>query len=250
MSVHPLPTQGLFHFDAPYRLYRPVQLGWSPEEPAPGGSVVWFMSAVGDIYPELEWLRSRPDWLPLFVILPQPDDILPIAPILRGVPDLRPRAVIPSAGQGLGSALTTLLAAPPRSLPVAVADYLELAGMVPDEPSRKMVREVFGAAPQINSIERLAARMCQSRRTLGRFFQERGLPVPSHWLQFARLLHVAVQIQNTSLNINRIAARFGYTDGFTMSNSMKRLTGYRPSFIREHLGWEWIVQAWVRRENS
>lgn len=250
MPIHSLPTQGLFHFNAPYNDYCPVQLGWSLTQPEPGGSVVWFMAAVANIYPELEWLRARPGCLPLFVVLPEPEHILPIAPILRGIPDLRPKAVIPSAGHGLGTALRALLAAPPRTLPVAVADLLELDGMVPDQASRQVIQEVFSAAPQISSIERLAARMCQSRRTLGRFFQERDLPVPSHWLQFARLLHVAIQIQNTRLNINRISARFGYTDGFTMSNSMKRLTGYRPSFIREHLGWEWIVQAWIRKEKS
>ncbi len=248
MPVQPLPTQGLYRFDAPYLDYEPIQLGWTPEEPAPGGSVVWFMAPVGDIYPELEWVRSRPDGLPLFIILPQPEEILPLAPILRSVPDLRPRAVVPGAGHGLGTALQTLLAAPPRILPVAVADLLEMEGMVPDAESRRMVEHLFGAAPRISSIEDLAAQLCQSRRTLGRFFQERDLPVPSHWLQFARLLHVAIQIQNTRLNINRISARFGYTDGFTMSNSMKRLTGYRPSFIRRHLGWEWIVKAWIRRE--
>ncbi len=33
-----------------------------------------------------------------------------------------------------------------------------------------------------------------------------------------------------------------------MSNSMKRLTGYRPTFVREHLGWEWLVHAWLEAE--
>jgi hypothetical protein len=33
-----------------------------------------------------------------------------------------------------------------------------------------------------------------------------------------------------------------------MSNQMKRLIGYRPSDIRACLGWEWIVEAWLRRE--
>jgi hypothetical protein len=33
-----------------------------------------------------------------------------------------------------------------------------------------------------------------------------------------------------------------------MSNQMKRMIGYRPTEVREHLGWEWIVEAWLRRE--
>ena len=107
---------------------------------------------------------------------------------------------------------------------------------------------IFASAPQVSSIEQLARNLCQSRRTLGRFFNDRQLPVPSHWLQFARLLHVAVHLQNTSATINRVSSRFGYPDGFTMSNSMKRLTGYRPSFVRDHLGWEWLIHAWLREE--
>ncbi len=248
MRRETLPRQGLFRFCPPYRSYEPVQLGWSPHEPEPGGSAVWFMAPEGSIYPELEWVRARPAWLPLFIVLPQPEDIASIASILRHIPDTRPRAVIPSAGRGLAHALGTLLASPPTALPAAVADQLEDSGVVQDEATREVVETIFSAAPHVSSIDRLAARMCQSRRTLGRFFQERDLPVPSHWLQFARVLHVAIQIQNTRLSINRVSVRFGYSDGFTMSNAMKRLTGYRPTFIREHLGWEWIVEAWIRGE--
>lgn len=248
--MHPdrLPDHGLFTFRPHYQSYEPVELGWTPEAPQPGGSAVWFMSATGNIYPELDWVRSRPSWLPLFIVLPRPEDIPAIAPVLRQVPDLRPRGVIPSTGRGLAAALRVLLAAPPRALPIAVADQLEDAGMVPDDACREIVETIFASAPHVPSIDLLAARMCQSRRTLGRFFQERDLPVPSHWLQFARILHVAIQIQNTRLNIHRISVRFGYTDGFTMSNSMKRLTGYRPTFVREHLGWEWLVEMWIRGE--
>jgi hypothetical protein len=29
---------------------------------------------------------------------------------------------------------------------------------------------------------------------------------------------------------------------------MKRMIGYRPTEVRNLLGWEWIVEAWLRRE--
>jgi hypothetical protein len=29
---------------------------------------------------------------------------------------------------------------------------------------------------------------------------------------------------------------------------MKRLTGFRPTDVRQRLGWEWVVEAWLRRE--
>jgi hypothetical protein len=29
---------------------------------------------------------------------------------------------------------------------------------------------------------------------------------------------------------------------------MVRLTGYRPSHVRRYLGWEWLLEAWLRQE--
>jgi AraC-like DNA-binding protein len=249
MQPDPSRTRGLYLFRPPYTRCEPVDPNWTSEPFTPGTALVWFMAPVGDIYPELQRVSDRPHWLPLFIVLPEPEDILPIAGILRVVPDLNPRGVLPSAGRGFTAALHALLAAPPSTLPTAVGDQLEAAGFI-DREDRARVEPIFAAAPSVSSIERLASTMCQSRRTLGRFFQTRGLPVPSHWLQFARILHVAIQIQNTHTNLNRVSARFGYTDGFTMSNSMKRLTGYRPSFVREHLGWEWLLAAWIRKERG
>lgn len=239
---------GLYLFRHPYRTCEPVALDWRPAALMPGAAVVWFMAPVGDVWPERDWLADRPAGLPFFIVLPEPEDILPLAPILRSVPDLGPRGVLPAAGPGTERALRTLLGAAPLSLPESATDQLARLGVLTDDDAHARVQTIFASAPYVANIEDLARNLCQSRRTLGRFFRERDLPVPSHWLQFARLLHVAVHLQNTSAAINRVAARFGYPDGFTMSNAMKRLTGYRPSFVRERLGWEWIVRAWVRKE--
>lgn len=248
MEAHPVPGPGLHLFEAPYRACRRISLGWSPEPLLPGAAVAWFMAPTAEVYGELEWIRSRPLSVPFFLVLPEPEDIRPLAGILRHIPPLRPKGVLPSAGSGTLSALQTLLAAPPNALADAVSDHLIDLGIVRDGETRARIETIFATAPHVSSIEKLAHQMCQSRRTLGRFFNARGLPVPSHWLQMARLLHVAIQLQNTRTNINRVSTRFGYPDGFTMSNSMKRLTGFRPTFVRDHLGWEWIIQAWLRRE--
>ena len=248
MTPHTDCPRGLYLFRSPYTSYEPIDLGWSPDPLQPGGSLVWFMAPTASVYAEMEWVGDRPRSLPFFVVLPEPEDILPLATMLRRVPDLGPRGVLPGVGRTTMSALRTLLAAPPRALPTAVGDYLDEAGLLPDVATRLRVETIFAEAAHVRSIEGLAKKLCQSRRTLGRFFHDRGLPVPSHWLQFARILHVAIQLQNTRTNISRVSARYHFPDGFTMSNAMKRLTGYRPSFVREHLGWEWIVEAWLRGE--
>lgn len=244
----PTPRAGLFLFRPPYKGCEPISLTWRPEELLPGAAAVWFMAPVGEVYLELDWVRDRPGSLPLFVVLPEPEDIAPLAPVLRAIPGVVPRGVLPAAGRGTERALQTLLGAAPPSLPEAASEHLARLDVVRDPETRARVQAIFASAPQVSSIEELARNLCQSRRTLGRFFNDRQLPVPSHWLQFARLLHVAVHLQNTSATINRVSSRFGYPDGFTMSNSMKRLIGYRPSFVRDHLGWEWLIQAWLREE--
>ena len=44
------------------------------------------------------------------------------------------------------------------------------------------------------------------------------------------------------------ASRFGYPDGFALSNQMQRLLGVRPSDARRYLGWDWLVEAWIHTE--
>jgi len=90
--------------------------------------------------------------------------------------------------------------------------------------------------------------MYLSRRALGRRFESEGLPVPSHWLHFCRLLRVAFRLQNSDDSVVAAGFRLGYSDGFSLSNQMHRLTGFRPQEARKYLGWEWLLEAWLRRE--
>lgn len=70
----------------------------------------------------------------------------------------------------------------------------------------------------------------------------------SHWLQFGRILRVAIRLQNSEDSVLAVGYELGYPDGFSLSNQMFRLTGYRPVEARQYLGWEWILEAWLRRE--
>jgi AraC-like DNA-binding protein len=214
-----------------------------------GQAVVWSVCDAATQMREVDWLARRPYGMPLIVLLPHPDDIAEAVPLLRYIRDLRPRAIIPGAVLGTPEHLRTLLAAPPRSLAEAVTRYLRDRGMLRDEISRKEVHRLLELSGELASISQLARRMYTSRRTLGRHFGASRLPVPSHWLQFGRLLHVAMHLHNERTAVFRIAARSRYPDGFTLSNQMKRLIGYRPSEVRRLLGWEWIVEAWLLREN-
>ena len=72
--------------------------------------------------------------------------------------------------------------------------------------------------------------------------------MPSHWLHFSRLLRVAIRLQNSGESVLSAGYELGYPDGFSLSNQMARLTGYRPTEARMYLGWEWLLEAWLQQE--
>jgi AraC-like DNA-binding protein len=215
-----------------------------------GAVLLWRLEDSSSQETEFDELKQRPPALPLIVLLPPPRDIRRTLPLLNAIGALHPRAVLPAGPLGTPDHLRHVLAAPPLSLADAVTSLLMRRGVVSSRTIRREVHRIFELAPETPSIARLARRLYLSRRTLGRHFADAGLPVPSHWLQFARLLHVSINLQNETTAVFRIAARAGYPDGFTMSNQMKRLIGVRPTEVRAKLGWEWVVEAWLTKEHS
>ena len=213
-----------------------------------GSAVVWLLTDRPSQMAHFEALRYKPAGLPLIVLLPPPSQIGDVIDLLPMVRHLTPRMILPHGLVDTPYRLRQILAAPPRAVPATLTEYLVRRGLLRNRKAMREFQRIVELAPETRSISSLSRRMYTSRRTLGRHFIGSGMPVPSHCLQFARLFHVALQLQIDDSAVFRIASRFGYTDGFTMSNQMKRLIGYRPSDVRELLGWEWIVEAWLKKE--
>jgi AraC-like DNA-binding protein len=129
-----------------------------------------------------------------------------------------------------------------------VTDYLSWRGIVVDGDTRRLIRRTIEVAGEIRSVTALSRSLYLSRRALGRRFLSRGLPVPSHWLHVGRILRATLRLQGTDETLFTIACDLGYPDGFALSNQMYRLTGIRPTTARECLGWEWVLESWLRRE--
>ena len=215
----------------------------------PGALVVWHVHDAEAQRREMARILERPAQLPLAVVLPPADAIEPAVPLIEEMPALRPRIVLPTRRLATADRLRYLLAQIPPNMPRALVDHLRFRALLPTPRVREEVTRILELSPTTRSISALSRRMYTSRRTLGRVFSHAGLPAPSHWLQFGRLMHVAAQIQNDAdTPINTVALRAAYPDGFTMSNQMKRLFGVRPSEVRERLGWEWVVESWIGEE--
>ena len=242
------PIRDVAVFDPPYTNLI-ICLADMPLEPMRGRCVVWYLHSAAAQRDQFEWLLQRSDRLPLFVVLPPADAIEPILPLIPHLKDLHARGVLPNGPLQNVDPIRLLLRHAPRDLPSLMVSYFTRRGLLNDAKTRSLVMKIFELAPTITSIAALSKRLYTSRRSLGRFFEARGLPVPSHWLQFARLMFVATKLQaNEDVPVFRIATQYGYPDGFTMSNQMKRLVGVRPTDVRENLGWEWFVEEWLELE--
>jgi AraC-like DNA-binding protein len=213
-----------------------------------GRALVWQLDVRQNHAQQFEALRHKPFGLPLLVLLPPANEIRAVLTVLPSIRALGPRMILPFGVVDAPYRLRQIIALPPRAIAATVTDYLVRRGLLRDRRSVREFQRIVELAPDTPSIARLARRMYTSRRTLGRHFVTTRMPVPSHCLHFARLLHVAFRLQTEDTAIFRIASRFHYPDGFTMSNQMKRLIGYRPSEVRELLGWEWLVEAWLAKE--
>jgi AraC-like DNA-binding protein len=233
----------------PYDVFIPIKTGWRPGEGGPKGEILaWWLRSGEKQQPEFDWLEHRPHGVPLIVILPLPSEVLGTRPLLSAIMDLRPTGVLPVGDLSTPERILELVNCGPSNLPATLMSYIEWRQLVLNAEVWREIRMLFEISPEVKSIGAASRRLYASRRTLGRHFATVGIPVPSHWLQFARLFHAAVALQSGRYTVAQVASRYNYPDAFTLSNQMKRLLDCRPSELRYVSGWEWLVEAWFQQE--
>jgi AraC-like DNA-binding protein len=234
----------------PYRQLIPVAGGRDALRAAarePGSALIWSVgSALGANANTL--VEGRPGGLALIVILPPVQDLDASPDLIHFVHRARPHGILPHHLSPSPGDLAQVLRRPPIDLAAEVTDYLSWRGLGVDRETTHLVRRILELSSELRTITALSRSMYLSRRALGRRLMTRGLPVPSHWLQLGRLLRLAIRLQNSDESVFSIAYDSGYPDGFSVSNQMQRLVGFRPSQVRQYLGWEWLVEQWLRRE--
>lgn len=243
-------TLTLSLFAHPYRAPTPVTGGLRQlraEGRLPGSALVWNLGN-GLHEQDLAIARGRPGGLPLIVVFPPLSRGSSEPGIVHTVASVRPAGILPFHPAPDPEDLAAILRRPPEDLGNEVVEYLTWRGLGVDRDTRHLIRRMLALSADLRSISALCRSLYLSRRALGRRLVSRGLPVPSHWLHFGRLLRVAIRLQNSHESVLSVGYELGYGDAFALSNQMVRLTGYRPSQARAFLGWEWLVEAWLRRE--
>jgi AraC-like DNA-binding protein len=236
----------------PYHVYSPFhEAGEFVREPdgLRGAVLIWQLVS-STLSKDLQLAADRPPGLPLLLVLPRRVvDLQDLdAGLLEALEAARPAVILPSAS-GLGAReMASILRREPQRLAAEFLDYLFWRGIGMDKETRRIVRRTVELSRTTATLSKLSKEIYCSRRALGRRFSQRGLPPPSHWLQFARLLGACLKLQCSGLSLSEMAPTFGYPDGFTLSNQLERLVGVRPSYVRPRLGWEWLVESWLQSE--
>ena len=247
MDATPTPLALLAH---PYRALQAVdfdRLRLKALLPPAGAALVWDLRR-GVQERAFRLVRTRPGGLALILVLPPAQLLRPQSRFLEVIEATRPSAILPFHQVPHVGELAHVLRRPPGDLPAEITDYMAWRGLSVPPDIRQLIRRTVELSGEVRSVQALARGMYISRRALGRRFDSAGLPVPSHWLHFSRLLRVVLRLQNSHDSIVAAGFRVGYPDGFSLSNQMQRLTGFRPSEARKYLGWEWLLEAWLRRE--
>lgn len=234
----------------PYTLLKPIPADRRHLRSAsrlPGSALVWKLSTPVDER-LVDLVSRRPGGLPLLALLPHEVEIDANPSVLYRLRMCRPSSILPGSTPPSLEDLRQVLRRPPLDLAADVTDYLNWRGIAIDPATRQLLRKIIDLSTEVRSVSALARKLYTSRRALGRRLLKRGLPAPSHWLQVARILRASIVLQNSSASVFSVACFHEYPDGFSLSNQMYRLTGLRPSEARKYLGWEWIMERWLRME--
>ena len=242
--------QQFFALFPPYREVEPVANPSAfPSAPFPpkGAALLWNLER-GDWGRGFRAVRDRPPGVALFILLPPSSGLGGLDRLLELMEYCRPHSILPYMQELNPGELVAFLKRFPADFPMEVADYLTWRGIEVDTDTRRLMRKTLELSDELRTVGGLARSLYLSRRALGRRFMTRGLPPPSHWLHFGRILRAAVRLQNPDSTLHSVAGELGYPDGFSLSNQMHRLIRLRPSIMRECFGWEWIVESWLHQE--
>ena len=110
-----------------------------------------------------------------------------------------------------------------------------------------LARDIVRLAPRYHEVAPLLAELGHAERTVRTWCGRAGMPGPGKWLAAAHAVRAALRLQTGRAPLLALAVEAGYSDHSSLSRQYVRLFGVRPGAIRRTLGWEWLLDRWLRR---
>lgn len=203
----------------------------------------------------------REEWVAITALVPRLRARFPAVPVVlrvrrRPIPDdlewarragtLHIRAVLFDGEPPRARLQRTLTE--PVGLPEELEEWLTLREPAVSPGVVHLVREIFRLAPRYTEVGELLACLGRPERTVRTWFQQAGLPGPGKWLAAAHAVYAALRLQSERrAPLLSVAVECGYSDHSSLSRQSLRLFGVRPGAVRQRLGWEWLLDRWLRR---
>lgn len=230
-----------------HRDLRPALAGTGRDDIAPGSIVGVHIShplidaaAVGELVRDLtrRWLGC-----PVVVFLEMSaEEAILVSARLSAV---RARAVV-----GVGPEMPTILRdalTDPARLGSAVVDWLQLRPIRLNPNQADLLEKVFASAPEHGELTSLLDHYRIPQSSARFRLRKRGLPSPNRWFQVARAVHAALRLQaRPEASVAAVAHQLGFVDHSALAHLLRRSLNVTAHQIRGTLGWEWLLDRWLR----
>jgi len=115
------------------------------------------------------------------------------------------------------------------------------AGAPLPPPLRGFARRVMEFPSHYDDLHPLAETCGSTRGALKARFRRRGLPSPSLYLRWFRLMSVAYALSDRNVTVAQVANRLGYTSDGNLCRAMLSLTGMTTTEVRTLPGWNRLL---------
>jgi AraC-like DNA-binding protein len=130
----------------------------------------------------------------------------------------------------------------------ALADRMvsRVTEIVPESVAH-MLGFFFRHAQSRPTVTAMAVALRTHPQTLARQCARAGLPTPSAFCYWARLILTAQRLEDPSRTTDRAAKEMGFPSGVVFRDVLKRYTGLRPSEVRERGGSTCLIELFSAR---
>ena len=135
----------------------------------------------------------------------------------------------------------------PSTLAQGVVDWLQLRSIRLNPNQADLIQSIFAAAPRHDDLTSLLDRHGIPQSSARFRLKKRGLPSPTRWFQLARAIHAALRLQaRPDQSVASVARQLGFADHSAFAHLLRRSLHVTANQIRGTLGWEWLLEHWLR----